>query len=131
MRTIHSMKARVLVVAGVASLVVPFVPAGPASAHVFNTGSSISINRHGNRFSGDVDSDRNSCERNRSVTLIRIKRNGDRVAEGSDRTNDNGRWSIKSKQKGRYQAVVSSRTRGRYGHSHTCRGASSDVIRKR
>ncbi len=124
-----SLKARALVVASAAAIIVPFVPA-PSEAHQFTAQSNITINRQGNRFFGKVASPRGICKRNRQVTLFRT-RNGRRTVAGRDRTNRNGNWSITSRRRGRFQAVVSARSSGGYGHSHTCRGDRSPTIRKR
>jgi hypothetical protein len=127
----YRMRAKLLVVAGVATAVAPFVPTGPASAHTFIANSSISIHREGNRFFGRVDSRRRSCERNRVVKLVKIKKNGDRVVVGTDdETSNNGAWTVRASRRGRFQAVVKARTGGPYGHSHTCRGDRSRIIRR-
>ena len=124
-----SLKAKMLVVAGAAVVMVPFAPT-PAESHQFTAASNISINRQGNRFFGKVSSSRNSCKRNRQVTLYRV-RNGRRTVAGRDRTNFNGNWSETARRRGRYFAVVSGRTSGPYPHRHTCRGDRSPTIRKR
>ena len=123
-----SLRAKLFVVASAAIVVVPFAPM-PAESHEFNASSSISINRSGNRFFGRVSSSRNSCERNRSVTLFRTRNGRTRVAERTT-TNSNGNWSATARRKGRYHAQVSSRTTGPYPHVHTCRGDRSRTIRK-
>jgi len=124
-----SLRAKILVVASAAIAIVPFAPM-PAESHQFTAGSNISISRSGNRYSGRVNSSRSSCMRNRSVTLFRTK-NGRTTVAGRDRTNANGNWSATARRRGRFHAVVSRRTSGGYGHSHTCRGDRSRTIRRR
>ena len=123
------LKAKMLVLASAAVVVVPFAPT-PAEAHQFTTASNITIDRQGNRYFGKVASARNSCKRNRQVTLFRT-RNGRTRAVERTRTNRNGNWSATARRKGRFHAVVSSRSGGGYGHSHTCRGDRSPTIRRR
>jgi len=124
-----SLKAKILVVASAAIVVVPFVPT-PAESHSFSAASTITINRQGNRYFGSIASARGSCKRNRSVTLFRTKNGRTRVAKRTT-SNSNGNWSATARRKGRFQAVVSARTRGSYPHSHTCRGDRSPSIRRR
>lgn len=124
-----SLKVKALVVAAAAVTIVPFVPA-PSEAHQFDTQSNITINRQGNRFFGKVGSSRGICKKGRNVTLYRT-RNGRRTVAGRDRTNRNGNWSIRARRKGRFQAVVSQKSRSRYRHNHVCRGDRSPTIRKR
>ena len=123
-----SLQGKILVVASAVIALVPFAPM-PAESHRFNASSSISINRNGNRFSGRVSSSRDSCERNRSVTLFRTRRGQTRVVERTS-TNFNGNWSATERRKGRYHATVSSRTSGQYPHAHSCRGDRSRTVTK-
>gem|GEM_PF-3760363 len=120
-----------LTVAGVTALS-PVAPMGmgTAQAHEFNAESNITINKQGSRFFGKVASSRGKCKKNRNVTLVKKKRNGTRRVVGRDTTNRNGNWSIRTRKKGRFQAVVSARSR-RYGHNHVCRGDRSATIRKK
>jgi hypothetical protein len=124
-----SLKARILVVASAAIAVVPFVPS-PAQAHRFNAASTITINRQGSRYFGSIASARGQCQRNRSVTLYRTKNGRTRVAKRTT-SNRNGNWSATARRRGRFHAVVSARTGGRYPHSHNCRGDRSPSIRRR
>jgi len=124
-----SLKAKILVVASAAIAAVPFAPL-PVQSHEFNTASTITINRQGNRYFGSIASARGLCQRNRSVTLFRTKNGRTRVAKRTS-SNSNGNWSARARRKGRFHAVVSGRTSGQYPHSHNCRGDRSPSIRRR
>jgi len=129
MASSKSLRAKTMIVASAAAIVIPFAPA-PAQAHQFNTASNITINRQGNRFFGKVASSRNICKRHRQVTLFRTRKGVRRVAKRTT-TNRFGNWSVTARGKGRFQAVVQSRSRGSYPHSHNCGGDRSATIRKR
>ncbi len=113
-----SFKVKTLIVSGVVPLS-PVAPTGMgvAQAHQYDAASSITINKQGSRFFGKVTSARGQCKRNRTVSLVKKKKNGVRRVVGRDTTNRFGNWSIRTNRKGRFQAVVSTRSRGRYGHT--------------
>ena len=124
-----SLKAKILVVASAAIAAVPFAPL-PAQSHEFNAASTITINRQGSRYFGSIASARVRCQRHRSVTLFRTKNGRTRVAKRTT-SNRRGNWSVTARRRGRFHAVVSGRTGGRYPHAHNCRGDRSPSIRRR
>jgi hypothetical protein len=112
--------------------------AGVASAHTTRFDSDVSLQLGVNPitstfiFNGDVTSPRGGCVADRRVTLYR-ELDGADEATGSDRTDENGLWSV-SKHTSEvpggsfYYAQVKKRDIGRPGHDHVCRGARSETI---
>ena len=100
------------------------------AAHVFTANSSVSIRFDDGKFKGRVESSRESCEKNRNVAVFKKRSQRPDLFIGSDKTNDNGRYSIPKPKgiKGRFYARVERRETGRYEHEHKCRGATSRII---
>jgi hypothetical protein len=114
-------------------LVVPFLVATAAmvSAHNASFDSSVSINYDRPNFKGRVSSSRDRCERDREVSVFKVRTGPDRLI-GTDTTNDNGRYSVpKPGARGRFYARVSREVFGGYGHRHECEADTSGTIRVR
>jgi hypothetical protein len=112
-------------------LVVPFLVATAAwvSAHNASFDSSVSIDYDRPNFEGRVSSERDRCERGRTVQVFKKREGPDRLI-GTDETNDNGFYSVnKPGAQGRFYAVVAREVFGGYGHTHVCEGDTSVTIR--
>jgi hypothetical protein len=124
-RTVTSVLA---VVAVVALLV---ASATAVSAHNASFDSTVSIDYDRPNFVGKVSSERDRCERNRTVSVFKKREGSDRLI-GTDETNDNGSYSItKAGARGRFYAQVAREIFGGYGHSHVCEADTSGTIRLR
>jgi hypothetical protein len=113
------------------ALVVPLLvtTATEASAHNASFASSVSIDYDGTNFEGRVQSERNRCERGRTVSVFKALEGPDRLI-GTDETNDNGFYSVpKPGAQGRFYAQVAREVFGGYRHSHVCQGDTSGTIR--
>lgn len=107
------------------SLVVPNV-----SAHTRTYGSNVTIRKDGKVFKGTVGNARTKCQRGRTVTLYKARKNRPNKVIGSDRSNFHGNWYIPvdpNPTRGRFFARAKGRADGRYGHNHRC-GADRSVI---
>jgi hypothetical protein len=126
-------RMRMMTVALAVILVVPFLVATAAwvNAHNASFDSSVSIDYDRPNFEGRVSSERDRCERGRSVSVFKKRDGGDRLI-GTDETNDDGFYSVpKAGARGRFYAVVAREVFGGYGHRHVCEGDTSDTIRVR
>jgi hypothetical protein len=120
-------KTMALGLALVAPLLVATATEG--SAHNASFDSNVSIDYDPPNFEGRVRSERDRCERGRTVSVFK-KRDGDDRLIGSDTTNDNGFYSVsKPGARGRFYAVVAREVFGGYGHRHVCQGDTSGTIR--
>jgi hypothetical protein len=130
---------KTLVLAATTAVAALATGAGVASAHTTRFDSDVSIQvgvsfpTNSYVFNGDVTSPRGGCVADRRVTLFRDEPSGADVAMGSDRSDENGSWSVSkpiSEVPGntRYYAQVKKRDIGRPGHDHICRGARSGTI---
>jgi hypothetical protein len=100
-----------------------------ASAHNASFESSVSIDYDRPNFEGRVQSERERCERGRSVSVFKVVDGPDRLI-GTDQTNDNGFYSVtKAGAQGRFYAKVAREVFGGYGHRHVCQGDTSGTIR--
>jgi len=84
------------------------------------TRTRVSISAERNGFEGDVSSRRDSCVEGRRVTLFQDRRGDDRRI-GSDRSNDDGEWSIRTRREGRFYVRVSETRRCGSARSRTVR----------
>ena len=109
-------------------IVLVSLPVSWALADQFSASTSVSIGQSGKTYSGRVSSTSGRCVKGRSVTLLKRRRGQDDKFVGSDATNGNGVWSISGGRRGRYYVTVSARIRTRYGHRHSCGGASSRTV---
>jgi hypothetical protein len=122
---------RTMTVALALVLLVPLLVATAtiASAHNASFNSSVSIDYDGTNFEGRVQSERDRCERGRTVSVFKVLDGPDRLI-GTDETNDNGFYSVpKAGAQGRFYAQVAQEVFGGYGHRHVCQGDTSGTIR--
>ena len=77
----------------VAALVMGLATAGAQAGQGVSPTFFTKFERESGRFSGKIDSAKGKCIRDRKVILYR-KKNGEKTSVGSDRTNDNGKFSI-------------------------------------
>ena len=123
-------RMRMTTVALAVILVVPFLVATAAwvSAHNASFNSSVSISYEPPNFEGQVSSERDRCERGRSVSVFKKRDGADRLI-GTDTTNDSGFYSVnKPGARGRFYAVVAREVFGGYGHRHVCEADTSNTI---
>jgi hypothetical protein len=117
-----------------ALVVLGFLALGGATAysHTAATDARVTIryNDDKDRFQGRVRSEREACERKRTVYVLKERRNRPPAGRGATRTNREGFWKIENENpRGRFFAVVQRRIRGNRDHLHTCRGRRSETIR--
>jgi len=123
---------RVTTYVAAAMLTVGAIGAGVATAHTKRFTTTVTIEAagspSGDSFSGDVDSRKNACLKNRKVTIIREQ--GDQEV-GSDRTNGDGHYVVDIDgfvQPGDYYAKVKKKVLKRNNeHKHICKKATSDT----
>lgn len=125
-----SVKKRAVALVTTSALALMIPGADVASAHRFRASSRITgFDYARGAFTGKARSGRPQCERNRKV-VVKKKRDGRDRTVGRDTTNRAGKFRIRERNaKGRYYAKLSRRARGRYGHSHICKGDTSRTIR--
>jgi hypothetical protein len=99
------------------------------SAHNASYASSVSIDYDQPNFEGRVQSERERCERGRTVSIFKVLDGPDRLI-GTDETNDNGFYSVpKAGAQGKFYARVAREVFGGYEHNHVCQGDTSGRIR--
>ena len=124
----RGLRARKAVLATVGAAAISLGLGAEAGAHAYNASSTVTI---GGRFFGYVYSGRPACEGGRTVRLFRVRRGADRLI-ATDTTSSGGRWAIgRPNARGRFYVRVSRRVRSAYGHSHSCQGDVSRVVRRR
>jgi hypothetical protein len=114
-------------------LIVPLLVASATvvSAHNASFDSTVSIDYDRPNFVGKVSSERDRCERNRTVSVFKKREGSDRLI-GTDETDDNGSYSVtKAGARGRFYAQVDREVFGGYGHRHVCEADTSGTIRLR
>ena len=129
MKQLTRIKRATIAVGLIAVLGVSLVPA--ANAHRMSSDSRVTADYGRQTFRGDIAA-RPRCRRNRTITVFKIKKNGDLRTVGSDETNGDGNWAVPTDpqpENGRYFARATGRRGGRYGHSHRCEGDRSPTMR--
>jgi hypothetical protein len=120
-------KASLLVAGLLMSLIPAFTPA--ASAHTASFGSSVSLKYNGSDFTGRVRSSKHMCVRNRPISIKRKQKGPDPTVASTSSGRD-GRFSApEPNAQGRYYAVAARKVKTRYGHTHTCKPATSGTIK--
>jgi hypothetical protein len=77
----------------VAALVMGLATAGAHAGQGASPTFFTNFERESGKFWGKIDSAKGKCVKGRKIILIR-KRNGEKKSVGSDKTNDNGKFSI-------------------------------------
>jgi hypothetical protein len=122
-------RMRTVAVALAVVLVVPLIVATAALVYAATFDSSVSINYDRPNFEGQVSSERDRCERGRTVHVFKKRGGSDRLI-GTDETNDNGFYSVnKPGAQGRFYATVERFEFGGYNNRHVCLGDTSGTIR--
>jgi hypothetical protein len=131
MRTTTRTRMRTITMALALVLLVPLLVATAplASAHNASFASSVSTGYDQPNFEGRVQSERERCERGRTVRIFKVLAGPDRLI-GTDETNDNGFYSVpKAGAQGKFYARVAREVFGGYEHNHVCQGDTSGTIR--
>lgn len=116
------------------ALLIAGLMAPTVGAHERTFDSNVTIRLDGNVFKGAVGNPRAECQRGRTVTVFKIRRNGNLRRVGSDRTNANGNWFVPTEDprpEGRFFARGRPESFGRYRHLHRCGGDRSVTINTR
>ena len=105
------------------------LPLESVQAHRFNANSTLSIHARKKAFRGRVDSPRNSCRKNREVTVFKKKPGADKKI-GSVRSIGGGYWKLRENPKNgkQYYAKVKQRKKKKHQHSHRCQAATSGTV---
>jgi hypothetical protein len=121
---------RAVAYAAVTALLVGAIGAGIATGHKKKIKSTVTIEFtdtvYGDSFSGEVNSKKRKCERNRKVTVFR---GGTSV--GSDTTNNQGEYvvPVDNAAPGNYFAKAKKKVlKKNKKHKHVCRKAKSPTI---
>ena len=135
------MRLRAPFLVSVASLIWMVGAVPDAIAHTFTADSSISIKATPHSpvqdgtdvvVHGKVKSSRSSCEKHRTVKLFMVRAGNDKLLDhdATDREGEYGFTRTIRKTQTLYTKVVR-RLHTSYGHSHDCKGATSDKLKIR
>lgn len=121
------MKAKSVALVTIAALVAGAFGLGMvAEAHQGSFASGVDINYGDGAFFGNVTSNKQGCRKNRTVQIIKNRRNRPDKVVDSANTGDDSAWSVsKPFAQGRYYSRVVKILKGSYGHQHTCLAARS------
>jgi FlaG/FlaF family flagellin (archaellin) len=116
------MKSKTLTAIALASMTLGLATTAEAAV----TKTKITISNEDEEFTGSLSSSKASCESDRKVTLFKVTLNGKGAVikstkVGSDVTNDDGDWTVKSGKTGRFRATVKATSK--------CGGATSKIIK--
>jgi hypothetical protein len=115
-----------LATAAALALAIPGALIGQTTANA--APASVSIAYSAKAFHGSVESSRARCERNRTVSVFKVRPGDDRLV-GQDNTNRSGGYRVQEQgANGRFYAKVARKVVGGYNNTVVCQAARSSTI---
>jgi hypothetical protein len=131
-----SFTRKALVVAVLATTALVVAVGSAAATRTIKVPSHLSIESHGLRFSGEVNTAAiyEPCEQQRKVVLFKVVAGGPDQALGSDTTNNHGKWSVTPQGSAgislaRFYAKVKKLSQGTAGTIYVCQAGKSKVVK--